>query len=230
MKLQAVSNRKLYIQIADQIRDQIVDGIVHPGQQLPSERDLAIELGVSRPTVREALIALEVAGLVEVRIGVGAFVRGQRDTTAPLPELNHSPMEIMRARQLIEPEMAALAADNMDAAGKQHLKTVIETMRREHDAELWVAESDKLLHLAIAEGCGNAVLREMLAYLWASRGEQLDTRFHQHLASIDALRTHILEDHEHLVAAIGAGDARAARQAMEDHLAYVAAAMFSIWE
>ncbi|NMA99839.1 MAG: FadR family transcriptional regulator, partial [Phyllobacteriaceae bacterium] len=75
MKLQAVSNRKLYIQIADQIREQILNGAVEPGRQLPSERDLAQNLGVSRPTVREALIALEVAGLVEVRVGVGAFVR-----------------------------------------------------------------------------------------------------------------------------------------------------------
>src|SRR5690606_14455662 len=58
MKLQAVSNRKLYIQIADQIREQILNGAVEPGRQLPSERDLAQNLGVSRPTVREALIAL----------------------------------------------------------------------------------------------------------------------------------------------------------------------------
>ena len=67
LKLQAVSNRKLYLQIADQIRDQILSGEATPGQQLPSERDLAASLGVSRPTVREALIALEVAGMLEVR-------------------------------------------------------------------------------------------------------------------------------------------------------------------
>src|SRR5690606_32423222 len=81
MKLQAVSNRKLYIQIADQIRDQILGGAVEPGRQLPSERELAQSLGVSRPTVREALIALEVARLVEVRVGVGAFVRGPGSAT-----------------------------------------------------------------------------------------------------------------------------------------------------
>src|SRR5690606_1286913 len=87
MKLQAVSNRKLYLQIADQIRDQIEGGAVEAGRQLPSERELAQNLGVSRPTVREALIALEVAGLVEVRVGVGAFVRRRDDASAALPEL-----------------------------------------------------------------------------------------------------------------------------------------------
>src|SRR3954463_5712653 len=100
MKLQAVSNRKLYIQIADQIRDQIVSGDVAPGRQLPSERDLAVSLGVSRPTVREALIALEVAGLVEVRVGVGVFVRKPNTANESLPELSRSPIEIMAVRRL----------------------------------------------------------------------------------------------------------------------------------
>jgi DNA-binding FadR family transcriptional regulator len=110
MKLQAVSNRKLYIQIADQIRDLIESGAAEPGRQLPSERDLAQDLGVSRPTVREALIALEVAGLIDIRVGVGAFVRGRNGGVEPLPEQNHSPIEVMQARCIIEPEVAALAA------------------------------------------------------------------------------------------------------------------------
>ncbi|WP_186307264.1 FadR/GntR family transcriptional regulator [Mesorhizobium amorphae] len=83
MKLQAVSNRKLYLQIADQIRDQILSGEATPGQQLPSERDLAVSLGVSRPTVREALIALEVAGMLEVRVGVGAFLKAPANRPRP---------------------------------------------------------------------------------------------------------------------------------------------------
>ena len=118
MKLQAVSNKKLYIQIADQIRELISSGAIQPGQQLPSERDLALDLGVSRPTVREALIALEVAGLAEIRVGVGAFVTGKAGRPIELPEQSHSPLEIMRARQLIEPEIAALAARAI-AAGRR---------------------------------------------------------------------------------------------------------------
>src|SRR5687768_2190682 len=93
MPLQAVVNRKLYIQIAEQITAAIDSGEFKPGQQLPSERDLAQELGVSRPTVREALIALEVAGLVEVKVGVGAFVRTAARPGSALPEADHSALE-----------------------------------------------------------------------------------------------------------------------------------------
>src|SRR5690606_39963188 len=101
MKLQAVSNRKLYIQIADQIRDQILGGAMAPGRQLPSERDLALGLGVSRPTVREALIALEVAGLVEVWVGVGAFVRQREGAGVGLPEVSASSLELMAVSRLL---------------------------------------------------------------------------------------------------------------------------------
>jgi GntR family transcriptional repressor for pyruvate dehydrogenase complex len=230
MKLQVVSNRKLYVQIADQIREQIVSGAAAPGQQLPSERDLAISLGVSRPTVREALIALEVAGLVEVRVGVGAFVRGQREHGDALPELNHSPIEIMRARRLIEPEMGALAAQNIAEDGKARLLGVIETMRAETAANKWSSESDRALHMTIADACANSVLREILDGLWTSRAEQLDATFHQHLADIREVREHILDDHEKIVRAIIDANAAGARNAMSGHLEYVEAAMLSRWD
>jgi DNA-binding FadR family transcriptional regulator len=82
MPLQAVENRRLYRQIADQIAALIERGEYGTGQRLPPERDLAKQLGVSRPSVREALIALEVEGYVEVRIGSGVYVLGPRPATA----------------------------------------------------------------------------------------------------------------------------------------------------
>ena len=77
MPFQSIEPRRLYRQIADQIRALIRTGEFKPGSRLPPERDLAKQLGVSRPSVREALIALEVEGLVEVRIGSGIYVRGR---------------------------------------------------------------------------------------------------------------------------------------------------------
>jgi GntR family transcriptional repressor for pyruvate dehydrogenase complex len=228
MKLQAVSNRKLYIQIADQIRDLIASGAAEPGRQLPSERELAQDLGVSRPTVREALIALEVAGLIDIRVGVGAFVR--RNGGEPLPEQNHSPLEVMQARIVIEPEVAALAARNIAGEGVAALHATLERMREETAAGRWSAASDQALHLTIADACGNSVLRELLNDLWTSRGEEVDKRFHAHLASIDDLRRHILVDHEAIVAGIERSDPGAARKAMADHLRYVEAAMLSVWD
>lgn len=229
MKLQAVSNRKLYIQIADQIRDQILKGAVEPGQQLPSERDLAQSLGVSRPTVREALIALEVAGLVEVRVGVGAFVR-PRDAEQPLPENSASPLETMTVRRLLEPEVAALASQQISPEGTARLAETLRRMRKETCEGQWSSESDRILHMTLADACGNAVLREMLEGLWASRHAEVDERFHQHLADISTVRDHILADHEAIVGAVVSGNADAARAAMTKHLEFVSAAMIAAWE
>lgn len=230
MKLQAVSNRKLYIQIADQIRDQIAAGAVEAGQQLPSERELALSLGVSRPTVREALIALEVAGLVEVRVGVGAFVRQRESSTNALPELSSSPLEITSVRRLLEPEAAALASQTITPEGKIRLEETLSRMRHETATGRWLVESDRMLHMTLADACGNAVLRELLDGLWKARGDELDTRFHQHLIETGTVREHILIDHEAIVAAVVGGDSEGARSAMARHLDFVADAMLEAWE
>ncbi|MEQ8598606.1 MAG: FadR/GntR family transcriptional regulator [Devosia sp.] len=230
MKLQAVSKRKLYIQIADQIRDQILNGAVEAGRQLPSERDLATSLGVSRPTVREALIALEVAGLVEVRVGAGAFVR-QRDVSGvSLPELSASPLEVMAVRRLLEPEAAALASQNISPQGTTRLREALKTMRAETVLDQWSSESDQVLHMTLADACNNSVLRETIEALWNARHGEVDKRFHQHLADIRAIRDHILADHEAIVAGVVSGNAEGARKAMAQHLEFVATAMLETWE
>ncbi len=230
MKLQAVSNRKLYIQIADQIRDQITAGAVPAGRQLPSERELAQNLGVSRPTVREALIALEVAGLVEVRVGVGAFVRKRDDNQGVLPELSASPLEIMAVRRLLEPEAAALASQQISPEGTARLAETLRRMRSETASGQWSFDSDRMLHMTLADACGNTVLRETLDSLWTARGDEIDTRFHQHLVEGGTVRDYILGDHEAIVAAIVSGNAEAARAAMSRHLDFVSAAMLEAWE
>ena len=230
MRLEIVSNRKLYIQIADQIREQILAGEVEPGEQLPSERDLAATLGVSRPTVREALIALEVAGLVEVRVGVGAFVRGPDRTSKGLPEQSRSPLEIMAVRRLLEPEATALACQKIDVAGKDRLQAVIARMRSEASEGVWSTETDRALHMTIADYADNAVLREVLDQLWSMRLEAVDSRFHQHLADIKDVREHILTDHERIVACIVEADAAGARAAMTEHLDFVSGTMLDSWE
>ena len=105
--LQTIESRRLYRQIAEQLRALIERGEFEPGTRLPPERDLANQLGVSRPSVREALIALEVEGRVEVRMGSGIYVRAPEAATprdAALMQALHEaegPLETIRARQLI---------------------------------------------------------------------------------------------------------------------------------
>src|SRR6187397_1893441 len=113
MPFHSIEPRRLYRQIADQIRTLIKSGEFPAGARLPPERDLAKQLGVSRPSVREALIALEVEGLVEVRIGSGIYVLRRGRDAAPAVDVEHAgagPFELLRARYVIETECAALAA------------------------------------------------------------------------------------------------------------------------
>ena len=117
MPIQTIEPRRLYRQIADQVRQLIRLGEFPVGQRLPAERDLAAQFGVSRPSVREALIALEVEGLVEVRVGSGIYVlRREAAASARTVDTEYGPFEIIRARQFIECELAAAAAQRRAAA------------------------------------------------------------------------------------------------------------------
>lgn len=118
MPIVSIDNRRLYRQISDQICRLIDSGEYKPGERLPAERILAEQLNVSRPTVREALIALEVEGRVDIRGGAGVFVldNKERQTAWTVAGADGMPMpglfEVLFARDLIEPEVAALAAKN----------------------------------------------------------------------------------------------------------------------
>jgi DNA-binding FadR family transcriptional regulator len=175
--LQTVEPQRLYRQIADQLRALIAKGEFAVGARLPAERDLAKQLGVSRPSVREALIALEVEGWVEVRTGSGVYVldRSHR-AAAPVAPTEWGPLELIRARRVIEGETAAIAA----AAGKRKdvdaMTRAIEAMREMADRKVMPLEGDRAFHLAIVDASGNAVLVETVQNFWDSRKGPIFTR------------------------------------------------------
>ncbi len=218
MALQMVVNRRLYVQIAEQIRGLIRSGEYERGRQLPSERELAQQLGVSRPTVREAIIALEIAGLLEVRVGVGVFVTPEPRGTANLPVADQSPLEVMQARALIEPEIAALAAESITEAGIEQLEASLALLHDRATEGRWSEVGDRLLHQTLAEHCGNQVLRNIGIALWHDREEQLSARFHRHVATIPGLLTAIDRHHAAITEAVKARDPAGAREAMRHHL------------
>ena len=117
MQVDAVKFRRLYLEVATQIEQQIQNGQIRPGERLPSERDLAGRFEVSRPTIREAMIALEIAGLVDIKTGSGIYVLAQTETLVPrsLDDVP-GPFEILEARQLIEPQADSLAAARISSA------------------------------------------------------------------------------------------------------------------
>ncbi|MFJ3054965.1 FadR/GntR family transcriptional regulator [Herbaspirillum sp. NPDC087042] len=230
IKLQAVEQRKLYVQIADQLRDLIHSGDVKPGQQLPAERELAQSLGVSRPTVREALIALEVVGLVEVKVGIGAFVRSPVRETPPLPENHPSPTEVMELRLLLEPRAAALAAQNIDPELKAKLRLNLDFVKENAGKEHWNPSNDREFHLIIAEATGNSAMFEILEQIWEMRSKQIDLKFHQHLGELSEVRSKLIEHHDAIGQAIIDGDDATAFDGMMQHLNYVSNAMRNGWE
>src|SRR5687767_6673736 len=148
MPLQTIVPRRLYRQIADQLRQLIERGEFAVGARLPPERDLAVQLGVSRPSVREALIALEVEGWVEVRMGSGIYVCARQPGVARRVTAE-APLETIRARQMIESELAAQAARQMKKAQIAGLRAAISLMEDTVAAGRMPTQGDRLFHVRI---------------------------------------------------------------------------------
>lgn len=217
MPIHTVEPRRLYRQIADQLRLLIERGEYEVGARLPAERDLALQLGVSRPSVREALIALEVEGLIEVRMGSGVYVVA---TSAVWPQDHEAegPLEILRARQLIEAELAALAARHITKPRIAALRNALALMRQDIEAGQVPSRGDRLFHVRIAEACDNSVLLRIVCELYDERHKPLSEQLVNHFETAESWRLAMLE-HEAVLEAIARHDAEGARQAMSSHLA-----------
>ena len=221
MPFQSIEPRRLYRQIADQIRKLIASGEFPAGARLPPERDLAKQLGVSRPSVREALIALEVEGLVEVRIGSGIYVLGQnsadRSDRSDAVQAEAGPFELLRARYVIESECAALAAKSAKKVQIRAIADALEQMGRELGDEKQPLSGDRLFHLRIAEATGNGALVAVVKMLWDERTGALYQQLEHHYDS-PALWTAAMAEHRAVLKAIAAKDGAGARAAMQRHL------------
>jgi len=231
MPLQAVDNRRLYRQIADQIAALIEKGEYGPGQRLPPERDLAKQLGVSRPSVREALIALEVEGYVEVRVGSGVYVVGPPATAArgePLPA-DSGPFELIKARWLIEAECAALAAREATKAQIRSMEEALDQMDSDRERGVVPLAADRLFHLRIAEASGNSALALVVKTLWDQRTGPLFLRLEHHFDT-PALWGVAVREHREIVAAIARRDPGGARAAMRRHMNHAAKRFSTSWD
>ena len=218
MPLQSVEPRRLYRQIADQISTLISEGEYTAGSRLPPERNLAKQLGVSRPSVREALIALEVEGLLDVRVGSGIYVThpGKRRRRDALQGAS-GPFEVIHARWLIESECAALAAKNaspaqLDAIREAHAD-VIRQSKHDHNP----LDADRLFHVRIAEASGNSALVLVVQTLWDQRMGPLYRSLERKL-EYPRMAAETVREHQTIVNAIVRRDARAARSAMREHM------------
>ncbi len=219
MKLAPIEvTERLYVRVARRIAELIDSGQVGPGDKLPSERELAEMLKVSRPSIREAMIALEVSGVIEVRTGSGIYVV-ERQPASPAERVEDTgigPFEIFELRQMIEPDAAALAAERMTDAQIAELKTLLEDMERHQDSPDLEA-IDRRLHIAIAQGTENTALALTVEWLWDLRLQSGMSRgFHR--AILDEGIYPALAEHREVVNAIASRDPEGARRAMRTHL------------
>jgi DNA-binding FadR family transcriptional regulator len=220
--LKTAEPQRLYRQIAKQIQGLISSGEFAVGSRLPAERDLATQLGFSRPSVREALIALEVEGVIEVRTGSGIYVQtlGEKqsaNSSAMNTPADWGPLEVMRARSLIEAEMAALAAEFASAQDIKGMAATLKAMQKDAKAGRIPRDSDIAFHMAIAKACANSVMHDTLELYLEARNGPLFERLGDYFESPASWAAAIAE-HQEVLDAIAAHDPQRARKTMHKHL------------
>jgi DNA-binding FadR family transcriptional regulator len=229
MNLPVSENRRLYRQIAEQIARMISGGEFPVGSRLPSERDLAERLKVSRPSVREALIALEVEGVVDVRVGAGVTVLALPSASAlGAPQIAAGPFDLIRARWIIESECAALAATHATELHLERMRAAVLDMRRyETHAPEGIA-ADRAFHQCIAEASGNSALLMVVQQLWEQRTGALYMRLESHFTG-QSIWAQAMAEHELLFDAVVSRDPEAARNAMRLHMKNAEIRFASAW-
>lgn len=219
----AAAGGRLYRRVADELRDAIVAGRYPPGRRLPAERELAEQYKVSRPTVREAIIALELQSLVEVRMGAGVYVlepNAIERVRGAGTELSIGPFELMEARKIIESETAALAATLIDDKQLERLEDIIGRMEEENRLGITGESADRQFHVAIAESTGNSALVSVIDQLWEIRQTSPMMINLMGKARSQGVKP-VADDHRRIVAALRKRDPSAARAAMQGHLTRV---------
>jgi GntR family hexuronate regulon transcriptional repressor len=211
--------QKLYQQIARSIAAAIEDGRYAPGDRLPSEREFADDFGVSRPTIRDAMIALEFQGLVEARQGSGVYVKAARQISEDASERDVSALELAEARRLFEGEACALAAATITDEQLALLDCLAADMGRDVAVEDF--EKHELeFHLAIARATGNAAICATVEDLWGLRQQSSGCTAALRRARASGHGDSVAE-HRRIAASLRTRDPKAARLAMHGHLAQV---------
>jgi GntR family transcriptional regulator, transcriptional repressor for pyruvate dehydrogenase complex len=218
MPIKVIEPRRLYLEIAAQIRSLIENGEFPLTSRLPAERELAKEFGVSRPSVREALIALEVEGYVDVRPGSGVFVTRPKN---PSPDYSRSegPIEIIRARKVIEGEIAAEAAAHIrqkDVAVLGRSLLELERAAVAPDPSSCIS-ADRSFHLYIAKKTRNNILLRIVTDLFDQRSSLLGEQFGAHFDNPKTW-TAVIAEHRKIIRALAGHDSEQARKAMHSHL------------
>lgn len=217
---EAVHIGRLYEKIVEQIEKRIVDGDLKAGDKLPSERELAIQFGVSRTSVREAMKALSLRGLIEVTPGRGTFITDQtsqalRQSMNLMFQLGKMDANryLLELREILEPEIAAMAATRATKENLDAMREAVEAMDRSLDDVGTYVEADLDFHLSLAESAHNPIILSLLDSLISELREQ---RFRS--ANVEGALHRGQPNHKAVLAAIEQGDTETARRTMIKHM------------
>jgi DNA-binding FadR family transcriptional regulator len=212
-------NPRLYDRVAKDVSARIASGEFALGERLPSERELALAHGVSRPTIREAVIALELDGLVEVRKGVGVFVTARSPRGGEAATADVGPFELLEARRAIEGEACALAASRIRDDDLNDLERLLHEINYSADV-LASEDADRRFHLRIAEVTGNSAMHAVVEMLWDTRDRSPQYR----LLTDKAHEAGVVpgeDEHAKILDALRSRDVDGARAAMRSHISRV---------
>lgn len=220
---QAIQPERLYEKIVEQIERRIVSGELKVGDQLPSERELSEQFRVSRTAVREAVKALREKGLVEVRPGRGTFIANAtsqvvRDSLGLMLKIGQSADDLVEVREVLEPEIAALAAARATEEQIGVLQAAVVTMDAAlSDARAYI-EADLDFHLTLAEATQNSLIPTLLDFIVVLLREQRTRIF-----NVEGGPARGQFHHKRILAAVLSRDPQIAREAMRAHLQQVRA-------
>lgn len=213
------SQKRLYQELASALFHDLASGKYVLGDRLPAERELAAEYKVSRPTAREAMIALEVQGLIEVRIGSGAYVR-RLPGVDDRPGFDVSAFELTEARLLFEGEAAALAATEITDEELDELDEWIRRIADRNQKPSAAEEADRAFHILIARATRNTAIVGGIEGLWRLRSTSRESAL-LHAKARSANVRPVVEEHSAIVSALRSREPAKARAAMRAHLAAV---------
>lgn len=211
--------------VAEWILEQIRSQVYTEGTKLPSEREIAQTLNMSRPPVREALSALQIARIVEIRPGDGTYVKSATpanemvSNTMSVLEESESPFEVMQARRVLEGGIVKVAATQATDEDVERLEQALERMEDavvQGDLSRYF-QANREFHLAVAAATHNSVLRKLLNSLLISEEKKLwQESIQQYLTDPDHIKAYVGR-HQRLIQAIKAGDADWAVREMREH-------------
>lgn len=220
-RLQGISleRQKLYRQVAEQIQSSVMRGELKAGDRLPSERDLADQLGVSRTVIRDALRLLEERGLITINIGDGTYVSEiqprsiSESISLYVRQKQTSYAHLAQARRMIEVEIAALAAKNAMPDDIERLRQAVRDSEQNIHSLQGFVPSDIQFHRLLAEASQNPLLPMLLAPI-SGPLHDLSSR----ASSLPGAPEDALRHHKNILKCVEEGDWRGARRAMNDHL------------